>query len=145
MEDYAEMAVDFMRSGFHCSESVIRATAARYGFDPGYSRVATALGGGISNCGDLCGILTGGLISIGIIFGRASEQDLKSDGRCKALGKSYYRWFMDNFGRCSDIIGYPPLPPYDDCHRVLRKSVERLHAMIDEEKERGLKEYYKKA
>ena len=71
-------------------------------------RVGSGFAGGVGGCGELCGALTGGLIVIGLIYGRDglvhiddSPEFVESMGRSAQLCDR----FRDEFGsmRCQDV------------------------------------------
>lgn len=62
-------AVEKYRSlGFNCAEAIVMACNEVYGTDLPV-RAATAFGGGLS-CGEVCGACAGGVMAIGMLFGR---------------------------------------------------------------------------
>jgi C_GCAxxG_C_C family probable redox protein len=60
-------------SGRNCAESVLLTAMAHCGIEPGGTpaRIATGFGGGVGRCqGELCGALAGGVMALGLGFGR---------------------------------------------------------------------------
>ena len=69
-------------------------------------RAATGLGGGVGRMGDICGALTGSVMGIGLVYGRASEEDRESGPKTYALAEKLYDMFEKEIGAtgCYDII-----------------------------------------
>lgn len=128
----AEKAVALMRDKkANCAEAIITVASEKFGIDPTIARIGTPFGGGISANGDLCGLLTGGLLVIGMMFGRTEQGDQETKKKCYAIGNEYYRGFMRRYGRCTDLKGDPSVPPYDDCHAATREVVPYLFSLIE--------------
>ena len=67
--------------------------------------IATGFCGGMSRTDGLCGALAGGIMALGILFGRKSSDD--SPKKIYALSERLVRDFEKHFGsgNCSDILG----------------------------------------
>lgn len=67
---------------------------------------ATGLGGGVGRMGDICGALSGGVMSLGLKYGRAKEEDQNSGPKVYALTEKLYGLFEKEFGSatCYDLI-----------------------------------------
>lgn len=67
--------------------------------------VATGFCGGMSRTAGLCGALVGGIMALGILFGRNSSAD--SHKKAFALTERLVRDFEKQFGsrNCSDLLG----------------------------------------
>lgn len=75
-EDIRKSAEDSFSSGLYCAESVVLTIAKAHGinsdFIPG---IATAFCSGMARSCGPCGALTGGILAIGLVLGRASEME----------------------------------------------------------------------
>jgi C_GCAxxG_C_C family probable redox protein len=76
MKTKSEVAQDKFLAGYNCAQSVLYA----YGPDLGLDRetalkVATGLGAGMGRRGEVCGALTGGILVLGLKYGRGGQQD----------------------------------------------------------------------
>lgn len=72
-KDTEKKAYDYFTSGFNCAESVLMATieSRTNGVSPDLPKVASALGGGVGGSHEeLCGALSGGVLAIGLLYGR---------------------------------------------------------------------------
>lgn len=71
VEKTQKNAGELLASGMHCSESVLKAVADACGIDsPLIPRIATGFAGGISGTKNTCGAVTGGIMALGLAFGR---------------------------------------------------------------------------
>ncbi|MCG8341882.1 MAG: C-GCAxxG-C-C family protein, partial [Chlorobiales bacterium] len=60
-------------SGFYCAESVLKVIAEEEGIDsPLVPAIATGFSSGTARTGFLCGAVAGGILSMGLVFGRSS-------------------------------------------------------------------------
>lgn len=71
-------------------------------------RAASGFSGGIGGCGELCGALTGGLIAIGMVYGRHSLESIEtSSAFADSMERSAQRCdrFKEEFGslNCRDV------------------------------------------
>ena len=132
VNDLSDMIVDLMtKEGCNCAEAMIKTMAKRFGFDPGLSRFGTVFGAGISRNADFCGLMSGGLLVISLRFGRVNCEARDKEPKTYEVGSEYYRWFLDNHGKCCDIKGDPTVGPYDKCHEVARKAVPFLISLME--------------
>ena len=88
-------------SGFSCSESVFSTMLDI--FEPGASpelvRIATGMAAGLGQSGCVCGALNGGVMAIGMLFGRTEpSRDPKDPKKVKSmkLSKELHDWFREN-------------------------------------------------
>jgi C_GCAxxG_C_C family probable redox protein len=68
-------------------------------------RIATTLGGGMAGTGEVCGLVSGALMCIGIRHGR--EEATQSDEEAYGLSRQFLQRFRDEMGhiRCRDLTG----------------------------------------
>lgn len=106
--DHRERALAEHRDGFNCAQAVLAGFAEELGMDLALARrIATPFGGGLSMGGDLCGAVSGGLMVIGLRYGRAALEDLAAKERSYALGRRFVAEFTTRFGSatCRDLLG----------------------------------------
>lgn len=79
--------------GYPCSEMILLAALRRFGLPENHLDAAAVFGGGIGKR-DLCGLLTGGLMAIGIAAGEryTDRTQLHSVGR--AASNAYWEWWV---------------------------------------------------
>jgi C_GCAxxG_C_C family probable redox protein len=66
----------FGKGGLFCAESVLTAVSAEAGIASSLiPRIATGFCGGISRSRGICGAVTGGVMALGIVFGRDSAAE----------------------------------------------------------------------
>jgi len=67
--------------------------------------IASGFCGGMSRTAGLCGALVGGIMALGVLFGRNSSKD--SHKKIYALSERLVRDFEKHFGsrNCSDLLG----------------------------------------
>ncbi|MHA2423235.1 MAG: C-GCAxxG-C-C family (seleno)protein [Candidatus Thorarchaeota archaeon] len=93
---------------FNCAESVllkVEKVVPIPNFDSSMMRVASLLGGGIAGSGIICGAVSSGIISIGLIDGTDGTEDIvefkkrrKANGE---MGRNFLDAFVDNWGALS--------------------------------------------
>ena len=105
MMSLKETAKKYLKEGYNCAEAIFLTFLQAQGRNTKNVRLATPFGAGIGIRRDLCGILTGGVMVIGLKEGRTKEDEIEKKKRSYRLAANFYCWFEDNFGvRCSDII-----------------------------------------
>ena len=98
IEEVKARAFDLYANGqFVCSEAVLYAINGTLGnpFPAGVVRLASGFGGGIGNRGYVCGALTGGVMALGLAFGRT-----EAGARCPKLlpvTRELVDWFNQTF------------------------------------------------
>jgi C_GCAxxG_C_C family probable redox protein len=61
-------------------------------------KAATGFGGGVGRMGDICGALSGGVMAIGLQYGRTTKEDQTSGPKTYALTEKLYGLFEQEFG-----------------------------------------------
>lgn len=76
-------------------------------------RIASPFGGGMGRHGLVCGAVTGGLMSLGLLQGRDSSGDSEGKDRAYAAASHFLSAFSAEFGEvdCRLLIGYNLLDP----------------------------------
>jgi C_GCAxxG_C_C family probable redox protein len=76
MKPKNEVAVEKFLAGYNCAQSVLYAYGPDLGLDGETSlKVATGLGAGMGRRGEVCGAVTGGILVVGLKYGRGGQQD----------------------------------------------------------------------
>lgn len=99
-------AWEYLDEGWHCSEGILKAVGEHYlgDLDPLALRLSTPFAGGVGGTNEeLCGTLSGGLMVIGALYGRADAQ--KNDDLCTELSAIFREQFKKRFGynQCADL------------------------------------------
>ena len=96
----AKDAEDLFRGGFFCSEAVVRSIRSNFEMDVPEEVIAMAsgfpIGIGRSKC--LCGAVSGGVMAIGLVFGRTVQKDPQVE-QTLALSKELHDWFKAANGK----------------------------------------------
>jgi C_GCAxxG_C_C family probable redox protein len=93
MKTKSEVAVEKMMAGYNCAQSVLFAYGPDLGLDGETSlKVATGLGAGMARRGEVCGAVTGGILALGLKYGRGTRQD-------RAATEETYRKTQDLMAR----------------------------------------------
>ncbi len=93
-------AEELFRGGFFCSEAVV--SAIRTGFDLDIPEEIIAMASGFpvgigrSKC--LCGAVSGGVMALGLFFGRTKQGDSKVEKNLE-LSKELHDWFKEANGK----------------------------------------------
>jgi C_GCAxxG_C_C family probable redox protein len=99
-----QLAAESFWKGFHCSEAVLIAMAGYIGVTSELiPKIATGFGGGIASSGSVCGALVGGVMAIGIKYGRSEVIQIKADQKTKNLARQFTRQFEKIAG---STLGY---------------------------------------
>jgi len=136
-DSVAKEAVAYFDSGYNCSESILLAISNALGIEsPFFPMLATPFGAGIGRLCQECGVLTGGILAVGLRYGRSSPKDTEKRDRSYAIARAYYDGFQKRFGsvKCIKIQGTNLL----NQEEAQKKAKER-HALCDTVVEEGAK------
>src|SRR5512145_2615720 len=103
-----EKAQEHHNAGFNCAEAVLLATCETTGCHcECIPRIATGLGGGVGSQGELCGALTGGVLTLGLLYGRDRADEIEKKEAVRGRTAQFVRQFAEKNGaiRCRDILG----------------------------------------
>lgn len=103
-----QIALDKFKEKFNCAESTLMGLVEAFEMDcPCSPRIATAFGGGMGGCGEVCGALTGAMMALGLKFGRDSAADLDAKALTYGKVRELFAAFREKFGsiQCFDLIG----------------------------------------
>jgi C_GCAxxG_C_C family probable redox protein len=95
-----EKAEEYYRSGdFFCSEAIVKVIKDEFGLPVPDEAIAMASGFpvGMGGSGCTCGAIAGGIMAIGMVFGRTQAKDLKVR-KAMALAKELHDAFKDRHG-----------------------------------------------
>ena len=96
----AKDAEDLFRGGFFCLEAVVCSIRSNFEIDVPEEVIAMAsgfpIGIGRSKC--LCGAVSGGVMAIGLVFGRTVQKDPQVE-QTLALSKELHDWFKAANGK----------------------------------------------
>lgn len=101
-----ERAVSRFDEEFSCSQSVFSILAPEMGLSEGAAlKIASAFGGGISRQGEVCGAVTGALMTLGLKYGSSKPDE--EDAIREASQELMHR-FKEKNGTllCRELLGY---------------------------------------
>jgi len=89
-----------------CSQGCLRALQEQFGIGNSLTYKAATAMPGIALRGETCGAVVGGLMAIGLVFGREDPNDMDSYFRAISQGRKFCRRFEKEFGTvmCRDIV-----------------------------------------
>lgn len=98
-----QFAEDSYRKGFFCCEAVMEAMRELFKLDVPDSVIsmASAMSVGAGRSGCMCGALNGGILALGMFFGRTEPRGPKDPevNECMALSNELHNWFKENNGK----------------------------------------------
>ena len=100
------LANEYHRRGFNCSQSVLAAFSDLTGLSEQESfNVAGGFGGG-AGTGELCGAITGAVMTLGLLTPVDMDDPAGSKKRTVALSKELQKRFVERFGalRCQELL-----------------------------------------
>ena len=105
----------FSQDKFNCAQSVFGAFADELGIGRDTAlKCAAGFGGGM-RCGEVCGAVTGALMTLGIAFGSSIPCDAEGKQRGNARAVEFLNRFREANGTlmCKGLLGYNPTIPED--------------------------------
>jgi C_GCAxxG_C_C family probable redox protein len=105
----ARRAAGLFNSGYNCAQATSLAVNEAFGLGiEDIPRILQPFGGGVARADGMCGAVTGGVIAIGMLFGREGEGSEEARDRCYELTQRYIGEFLRRRGcvRCTDLLGY---------------------------------------
>ena len=106
-EKYTDIALYYHGKGFACSQAIVAAYAQEFGIDRELAlKISTPFAGGMARMGEICGVVTGALMVIGMKYGKYRH----GDDRAKEEAYYYTEEFIERFNArnrtilCRDLI-----------------------------------------
>lgn len=112
-ERLSEKAVAHFLKGHNCAQSVLLAMLEDWDVKSELvPKIAAGFGGGIGRCGSICGVVTGGVMAIGVKFG-TNKPSAEKRKEVYKLVQEFYRQFEKENGSvlCRQLIGYDLFDP----------------------------------
>ena len=102
-----EKAVEYLKNGFNCSQSVLKTFAPSYGLDDETcTRLAAPFGGGIGHLQETCGAVTGAIMVLGLRHGAGCEsRDVRE--HLNGMVQAFVAEFKERHGSvvCRTLLG----------------------------------------
>ncbi len=102
-----ELAVKQFKSGYNCAQSMIYSFAEELGIDKSIAmKLATGFGGGLGRTGNVCGAVTGGILILGLMFGRGENEDKIKQEKTYQYVREFIEKFKVKYGtvECKSLI-----------------------------------------
>lgn len=139
-----------LRSNLYCAESVLLGVAEGLNIkSPLIPRIASGFCSGLSRTGGTCGAVNGGVMALGLIFGR-DDGDAPPDGFYEKV-QQFLKRFKDTCGSCNclELTGcdlsteeghnqYVEERMWEKCQDLTRKAVSMIAEIADREDRRAL-------
>ncbi len=153
MNQTGKKVQELFASGFFCAESVLKAVAMENGADSDVlPAIATGFCGGMSRHAEMCGAVTGGIMGLGLVFGRNTVEDKIQS--CYEAVTEFLKTFKELHGslNCKDLIGYDlgvaeelekfriENPEYEKCTRFSMDAASMVQEIINCKKKDSKKE-----
>lgn len=103
-----ERAVSRFKKGFSCSQALVSAYGPDFGLEDEYAlRISSPFAGGIGNMGETCGAVTGALMVLGLLTGKAGVEDEKTIEEIQRTVKRFIEEFKARNGSvtCRELLG----------------------------------------
>jgi len=106
--DNSEIAVQYFKEGFNCSQSVFAAFSEKSGIDKDLAlRIAAGFGGGIARMQQTCGAVTGAVMAIGYVKGHTQPDAVEQKEKVYELTREFVDRFIQRHKtiKCSELLG----------------------------------------
>lgn len=103
----AEIAGGKFREGFNCAQSVLYSYAQELKIEKDMAlRIATGFGGGMGRKQEVCGAVSGGIMVLGLIYGRGENDDRKKQDETYAKVRELIDAFKKEYGTicCRELL-----------------------------------------
>ncbi len=133
-----EQALVLFESGYNCAETLVAAFAGELGAAEDIIRFATPFGAGIGGRRDLCGMITGGALVIGLVYGRTGTADIEHKTEAYRRVAKYYRWFKtERQLKCSEIVTGKFTGHTGACVSLMTDAIDKLVEILREPSKQG--------
>ena len=102
MKKPTETASEMFLSGYNCAQSVLWTFAPRLNLDPDTAlKIACGFGAGMGRRQEVCGAVAGGIMALGLKYGRGEAQDRTATEETYAKTQELMRRFEAAHGSCN--------------------------------------------
>ncbi len=93
------LSVNTFKSGYNCAQSMIYSFAEEANIDKSIAlKLATGFGGGLGRTGNVCGAVTGGILILGLMFGRGEDEDKIKQEKTYQYVRDFIEKFKAKYG-----------------------------------------------
>jgi C_GCAxxG_C_C family probable redox protein len=101
MSTRSEVAVEKFLAGYNCAQAILFAFAPGVGLEEDTAlKLSTGMGAGMARRGEICGAVTGGILALGLRYGRGNRQDRSATERTYLKTTELLRRFEKRHGSC---------------------------------------------
>ena len=101
MSTRSDIAVEKFLAGYNCAQAVIYSFCDDLGFDKNTSlKLTCGFGAGMARKQEVCGAITGGIIVIGLKYGRGEGQDRTLTDKTYQKVRELMSQFESRYGTC---------------------------------------------
>ncbi len=101
MKTKSEIAAEKFLAGYNCAQAVLYAHSPDLGLEGETAlKVASGLGAGMARRGEVCGAVTGGVLALGLKYGRGSQQDRSATELTYQKAQDLMTRFEQRHGSC---------------------------------------------
>lgn len=139
MDDLAFVMFKLVNSGYCCTQIMVKLAMEYEGKDnEDLIRAVNGLCMGVGSEQKICGVLTGGIITLGLYAGKGNDMEYPKPCFSDMVDE-FTEWFEAEFGstECRDIIGVCTVTEYNTnqeyrmkCGNVLIKSIEKIQEIL---------------
>lgn len=132
--DLKSIAGNNFRSGFNCSEAILRAfnDGMQLNVPDDALKMAAGFGGGIGHAGCVCGALTASIMVLGLLKGRSDATQDRTP--MYAAAEDFHRRFEERFGAtCCRVLNTHPFDTKEhlrNCLKITGTTAEMLSEYI---------------
>ena len=102
MKTKSNVATEKFISGYNCAQAVLWSFSQELGFDAESAlKIACGFGAGMGRRQEVCGAVTGGIMVLGLKYGRGEGQDRVATEGTYAKTQELIRRFEDKHGTCN--------------------------------------------
>ena len=102
MKTKSDAALEKFLSGYNCAQAVLYAYGPELGLDSERAlKLATGLGAGMGRRGEVCGAVTGGILVLGLKYGRGGQQDRSATEQTYQKTQELMAGFEQRHGSCN--------------------------------------------
>ena len=143
-QETVDLAVDYFKQGYACSQAVVLAFAERVKLDPTVAkRISGTFGGGMGRLRQKCGALTGAFMIMGLAQGYDRPDDMEGNMAVYAKVRELNRRVDETFGtsQCNELLIKYSNPEHvkershhqDICVRIVGDAAGKLYDMLEQQ------------
>lgn len=120
-------------SGYKCAESVLLSIAEEQGIESDLiPSIASGFCSGMARTGGLCGAVAGGVIGLGLVYGRKNKEQSSDD--IYAIEKIFLKNFTEKYGstNCEELVHSDFNTPEGQAHFNDNQLILKCYQMVED-------------